>query len=66
METKQFKSNIKCEACVAKVTDALNETVGAGNWEVNLQDPARTLTVRTDVSKETINEALEKKGYKIG
>jgi copper chaperone len=65
METKQFKSNIKCSACVAKVTEALNETVGEGNWEVDLQNPQRVLTVKTDTSKEKINEALTTVGYRV-
>ena len=64
METKQFKTNIKCEGCVAKVTPALNETVGENNWTVNLQSPEKVLTVSSDaVDAQKINQALEKTGY---
>lgn len=64
MKTTTFKTNIKCDACVAKVTPALNEAVGSGNWNVDLTNPARTLTVNEETSEEKINEALQKVGYK--
>jgi copper chaperone len=65
METK-FKTNIKCDGCIAKVTPALNETVGQGNWNVDLQNPNKVLTIQNDsVKTETIEEALKKVGYKM-
>ena len=64
MKTTKFKTNIKCAACVEKVTPHLNQSIGQGNWEVDLQDPKRTLTVNVDVSESEINLALNKAGYK--
>jgi copper chaperone CopZ len=61
---KQFKTNIKCAACVEKVTSALNEAVGAGNWQVDIAAPTKTLTIQTDTPEPAINQALNKKGYK--
>jgi len=61
---KQFKTNIKCAACIEKVTPALNEAVGAGNWQVDIATPTKTLTIQTDMPVSAINEALHKKGYK--
>ncbi len=58
-----FKTNIKCDACVAKVTPALNKTVGEGNWEVNLQVPERTLTIKSDTNVPEMVSALEEVGY---
>ena len=63
METLKFKTTIKCEGCVAKVTSPLNETVGQGNWEVDLKDPQKILTIKTDVTEDTIKDALSKVGY---
>jgi copper chaperone CopZ len=63
MEAIKFKTNIKCAACVAKVTPALDETVGVGKWEVNLVDPIRTLTVDADANSEEIVKALKEVGY---
>ena len=60
---KKFKTNIKCDACIEKVTPLLNETVGAGNWQVDITNPAKILTIQSDQSVEAINESLKKKGY---
>jgi copper chaperone len=62
---KQFKTNIKCAACIEKVTPALNEVVGAGQWQVDVATPAKTLTIQTDTPENVINEALKQKGYKV-
>jgi len=63
MEKTKFKTNIKCSACVAKVTPFLNEVVGENKWQVDLVDPARTLTVENTDEKKIV-EALLKAGYK--
>ena len=64
METKKFKTNIKCTGCVATVTPFLNEAVGESQWEVDLTDPSRVLTVKTEAAKDVVVKALEKAGYK--
>ena len=65
MKTIEFKTNIMCGSCVAKVTPSLNETVGAGTWNVATQDPKKTLTVTTeDLDAADIIKAVEKAGYK--
>jgi copper chaperone CopZ len=64
MEATKFKTNIKCSACVEKVTPYLNEAVGEGNWKVDLTNPSRILTINEDVSEIEVNEALQKAGYK--
>lgn len=61
---KKFKTNIKCEGCVAKVTPHLNETVGENKWRVDLNDPSKTLTVEVEVDEDSIREALQRAGYK--
>ena len=61
----KFKTNIKCMGCVDKVTQALNGAVGAGNWEVDLQSPDKSLTVKTeDAGADTVVAALATVGYK--
>lgn len=64
METIKFKTNIKCSGCIAKVTPHLNETVGEGNWEVDLSDPAKVLTIADETDAAKVKEAVEKAGYK--
>lgn len=63
MDTIKFKTNIKCDACVSKVTPALNETVGENNWEVNLQSPERTLIIPNEADSAAVIEALKNVGY---
>lgn len=66
MKTLKFKTNIKCGGCVAAVTPHLNAVEGvAGNWQVDLQNPDRVLTVQTEgAGPDTIKEAVQKAGYK--
>lgn len=64
METKKFKTNIKCTGCIATVTPYLDEAVGKQNWEVDLTDPSKILTVKTENDKDVVIQALEKAGYK--
>jgi len=64
MEGTTFKTNIKCAACVAKVTQNLNAVAGEGGWAVALEDPARVLTVKPGVDEQKVREALEKAGYR--
>lgn len=72
METIKFRTNIKCSGCVAKVTPHLNETAGTDNWEVDINNPEKILTVVTGESpgKENnaaaVKAAVEKAGFKAG
>ena len=65
MKELKFKTNINCMACVATVTPALNEAVGADNWAVDIQTPTKPLTVTVEnTGAEAIVSALAKVGYK--
>lgn len=65
MEYLEFKTNIKCSDCVANATPYLDEAVGQGNWNVNVTDPSKVLTVNADKTKqEEIVKAVENAGYK--
>ncbi len=63
METQKFKTNIKCGSCIASVTPFLNEAVGEGNWQVDVQNPNKVLTVE-NVNATLVKRAIEKAGYK--
>ena len=65
MKTKQYKTNIMCSSCIAKVTPVLNETFGEKNWEVDIKDPKKILTVSSDsLDERNVKATLEKVGYK--
>jgi copper chaperone len=60
----KFKTNIKCGACVATVTPVLDRAVGSGNWQVDLSDPLRVLTLTAPVvSGAEIARLLSEVGY---
>lgn len=65
MQTLKFKSNIKCNACVAKVTNVLNETVGEDNWQVDIMVPQKTLTVQSEKSASEIESAIKTTGFSV-
>lgn len=66
METLQFKTNINCSGCVAKVTPGLNETEGIAQWNVDTNNPDKILTVKTEAAlKEQVIEVVKKAGFKI-
>ncbi|HEY0898913.1 MAG TPA: hypothetical protein VGD90_06245 [Sphingobacteriaceae bacterium] len=59
MNTIKFKTNIKCNGCLTAVTPFLNKTVGEQQWEVDLQDPQRILSVEGATESEVINAVKE-------
>ncbi|CAG4990529.1 hypothetical protein DYBT9275_00550 [Dyadobacter sp. CECT 9275] len=63
MQTLKFKTNIKCDGCVATVTPFLNGDEHIENWQVDLQSADRVLTVTTDQSAAEISELVKKAGY---
>ena len=66
METVKFKTNIKCSGCIAQTTPFLNEAAGENNWQVDVQDPNKILTIAAEnnIDPEAIIKAVEKAGYK--
>ncbi len=64
MKELKFKTNIKCEGCVAKVTSSLNEAVGENHWKVDLASATKTLTIEGESDQQKVIKAVEKAGYK--
>jgi copper chaperone len=64
METTKFKTTIKCSGCIAKATPYLNEVLGEDNWEVDVTNPSKVLTVIGEKDEATVIAAVEKAGYK--
>lgn len=66
MSTLQFKTNIDCGGCVARVTPRLNETKGIQSWKVDTDNPDKILTVETEaLGSENIIEVVKKVGFSI-
>ncbi|MDE3213304.1 MAG: heavy-metal-associated domain-containing protein [Bacteroidota bacterium] len=65
MENYQFKTNIMCNNCVAKVTPVLAKHPEIVHWEVDLTSPERKLSVQTDsLSMEAVRDIVAEAGYK--
>lgn len=47
MKTFQFKTNIKCDGCLATVSPFLNGLEEIRKWDVNILTPEKILTVET-------------------
>jgi copper chaperone len=66
METVQFKTNINCGGCVAKVTPKLNEAKGIVTWDVDTESPNKVLTVQTEnLPAASVMEIVKKAGFNI-
>ncbi len=66
MEKLQFKTNIKCEGCVAKVTPFLNEEKSISQWKVDTATAEKLLTVEgNELDEESVVETVKKAGFNI-
>lgn len=64
METLQFKTNINCGGCIAKVTPFLNQVEEIEDWRVDTTNPDKILTINgEELSSELILETIEKAGF---
>jgi len=64
MNTLKFKTNVKCDGCIATVTPHLNKVKGIVSWNVDTTDPLKILTVEAEeISAETIVLVMKNAGY---
>jgi len=62
----QFKTNINCGGCVAKVTPFLSEAEGICHWEVDTTNKDKILSVNSDgITKEEVIQKVQEAGFKI-
>ncbi|MFA6598357.1 MAG: hypothetical protein WCS69_11580 [Ignavibacteriaceae bacterium] len=64
MAELSFKTNIKCNGCIATVTPFLNGEKRIKEWNVDLQNPDRVLSINTEeLSAADVTELVKKAGY---
>ncbi len=64
MSALKFKTNIKCSGCVAKVTPHLENVTGINDWEIDIINPDKILTVdAADASAEQVKAAVAAAGF---
>ncbi|GIQ60578.1 heavy-metal-associated domain-containing protein [Flavobacterium collinsii] len=67
MEKKdfQFKTNLNCGGCVAKVQSDLDHAEGICEWNVDTTNSDKILTVQSDgATEEEIIAIIKSKGFK--
>lgn len=65
MKQYQFKTNINCSGCVAKVTPVLNNNKEIKEWNVDTANPFKVLTVQTEnLAEEEVKGIVSKAGFK--
>lgn len=68
MATYQFKTNIQCEGCIAKVTPFLNQIKDLENWQVDTKNPEKILTIQGPAEANInvlVTEKVKEAGYQI-
>lgn len=64
METLQFKTNINCSGCIAKVSPFLNQLEEVENWKVDTTNPDKILTVLgEDLNASLVKTIVEQAGF---
>ena len=65
MKIFRFKTNLKCNNCVAKVKSQLDTTDEIQNWSIDLKSPDRILTVEAKDEKAvaSVKRILADAGY---
>ncbi|MEH6305279.1 heavy-metal-associated domain-containing protein [Olivibacter sp. CPCC 100613] len=67
MENKnlQFKTNLNCGGCVSKVQSDLDNADGLCEWNVDIANGDKILTVKSEgITEEEIVAIIKSKGFK--
>ena len=65
MKQYQFKTNINCSGCVAKVTPVLDQSEEIKNWNVDTNNPNKILSVETEnLNEDEVKAIVLKAGFK--
>lgn len=60
----KFKTNINCNNCIAKVQTTLDGLLGAGNWQVDTNNPEKILEVSNqEISPSEVSNKLKRIGF---
>jgi copper chaperone len=64
MKSMRFKTSLKCNGCVERITPGMNALEGVVSWEVDLKMPPGVLKVESadDIGSKIIS-VLAEKGY---
>lgn len=64
METLKFKTTLKCSGCVAAIKPKIDQLKSVENWEVDLTQPVKILTVEgTNLNEKELIDTLKQAGF---
>ncbi|MCG8575362.1 MAG: hypothetical protein MI810_10790 [Flavobacteriales bacterium] len=64
MKKFQFKTNINCENCLAKIGPFLDQQNEISEWEVDLAHDDRVLSIESEsLSAEDVQQLVSKTGF---
>lgn len=63
--TRRFRTNLRCDGCVASVKPYLDRESGVDRWEVDIASPNKTLTVDGDAHTKAVKEAVARGGFQV-
>ena len=65
METRVFRTSLKCASCVAKLAPVLNADPRITSWSVQIEDDRKPLTVTgLNVGSDLVTSMPDKAGFK--
>lgn len=67
MEIIIYKTNIRNEAALHRVSLWLNKAVGPANWQLDINSSDKKLTVYSNstINKSQVTAAIQKAGFKV-
>lgn len=61
----KFKTTLSCGGCVSKVQADLDAKAGAGNWNVDIANSNKILTVNAEgITEDEVIAIVKSKGFK--
>src|SRR4026209_655720 len=64
--THRYRTNLRCESCVATIKSLLDQKPGIRSWSADVISPDKVLTVEADhLSIDRLNALLGKAGYQV-
>lgn len=59
-----YKTNIKCNGCIATVTPFIEKNESIKKWSVDLENPDRVLTIELEGGEENeVKDLINEAGY---
>ena len=63
MSSQQFRTNLRCAACVTKISPLFEGDARVGQWSVDLASPDKTLTIAGELSAAEVASRFRSAGY---